>query len=550
MTTAQSYSNLVQELYVAYFGRPADYFGLQNFESALLTTDAPTDAAGLFAAYSSNAAVKTLIDAFGTSNESTTLYASATTEGFVNAIYENLFHRAAANPGLEFWAAAIDAGTLTRGEAALAIAAGAQTNTSAQGATDWQTVTNKVAGATAFTADLAVDPDYIPLYVGAEPAAQGRAFITGITSTTSAAQYDAAAQAAVNVILGGTDNIVPVFNLTTGVDTFVGGPGNSVFEAILDNAAGLAAGGQSQTLNTGDSLTGGPLENTLNLTDFGMGGVLTLPPGITLTGMTSVNIASLEAVVYDFSSWNTVSYLNVNYSTGNDIVTVADNVAVKVSDTLGNVTINGGNNDTASTDAAQIVSISSSAATFQATINANAGTITDTTVGATVAISIGTGADTVTLGANAMGTITLAAHTAADAVVLGPSGASLTGFIVISGLNNAGADTITFAGETANTLTGFTQVTQAEVAATGANPAILASWVAAADGAAGSGITGGAHSVTWFQYQGQTFVLESVAGPTADAGTMAAANTLVELTGTGYTFAHASGANGTLHLLG
>jgi len=44
--------------------------------------------------------------------------------------------------------------------------------------------------------------------------------------------------------------------------------------------------------------------------------------------------------------------------------------------------------------------------------------------------------------------------------------------------------------------------------------------------------------------------LESVAGQTADAGTMAANNTLVELTGTGYTFNHASGANGTLHLLG
>ncbi len=550
MTTAQSYSNLVQELYVAYFGRPADYYGLQNFESALSTAGASTDAAGLFAAYSSNAAVKALIDAFGTSAESTSLYASTTTEGFVNAIYENLFHRAAANSGLEFWAAAIDAGTLTRGEAALAIAAGAQTNASAQGAIDWQTVTNKIAGATAFTTDIGDNPSNVALYAGAEPAAQGHAFITGITGTTTAVQYDAAAQAAVNVVLGGTDNIVPVFNLTTGVDTFVGGPGNSVFEAILDNAAGLAAGGQAQTLNTGDSLTGGPLDNTLNLDDFGIGGTLTFPSGISIVGMTSVNIASLEAVVYDFSSWNTVNYLNVNFSTGNDAVTVADNVAVKVSDTLGNVTINGGDNDTASTDAAHTVSISSTAATFQATISTNAGSITDTTVGATVNVGVGTGADTVTLGANAIGTITLAAHTAAEAIVLGPSGASLTGFVVINGLNNAGADTIAFAGEAGNTLTGFVQVTQAEVAATGANPAILASWVAAADGAAGSGISGGAHGVTWFQYQGQTFVLESVAGQTADAGTMAAGNTLVELTGTGYTFAHASGANGTLHLLG
>ncbi len=549
MTTAQSYSNLVQELYVAYFGRPADYFGLQNFETALSTANAPADAAGLFAAYSSNAAVKTLVDAFGTSNESTTLYTNATTEGFVNAIYENLFNRAAANSGLEFWAAAIDAGTITRGEAALAIAAGAQNNTSAQGAIDWQTVGNKVGGATAFTTDLAANSSFIPDYVGAAPAAEGRAFIAGITSATTAAQYDAAAQTVVNQITN-QSGIEPVYVLTSGIDSITGGSGNNIFDAVLDNAAGLAAGGQAQTLNPGDGITGGTLSNVLNLTDFGIGGVLTLPSGISLVGMTTVNIASLEAVVYDFSAWNTVGWLNVNDSTGNDVVTVANNVAIRVSDSLGNVTINGGGNDYASTDAAHVVSISSTAATFQAAISGNAGTITDTTAGASVTIFVGPGADTVTLGANAHGTITLATHTAAEAVVLGASGASLAGIVTINGMNNAGADTIAFAGEAAHTLNGFTQVTQAEVAATGANPAILASWVAVADGAAGSGITGGAHSVTWFQYQGQTFLLESVAGQSADAGTMAAGNTLVELTGTGYSFVHASGANGTLHLLG
>ena len=214
------------------------------------------------------------------------------------------------------------------------------------------------------------------------------------------------------------------------------------------------------------------------------------------------------------------------------------------------MTVNGGLDVTVLTDAAHSITLTNTGFRFQATVGDSASSITDTTAFATVIIKAGAGADTITLGANATGSITLAAHTGADAIAFGPSGASLTGLITISGLNNIGSDTIAFSGESASTLSGFKQVTLADVTATGANPAILAGWVAAADGAAGSGITGGAHTVTWFQYEGQTFLLESVAGQSADAGTMAAGNTLVELTGTGYTFAHATGANGTVHLLG
>ncbi len=61
------YRDLVQDLYVAYFGRPADSNGLSNFESALLVAGAPTDIQGLVQAYASNSSVKNLIDSFGTS---------------------------------------------------------------------------------------------------------------------------------------------------------------------------------------------------------------------------------------------------------------------------------------------------------------------------------------------------------------------------------------------------------------------------------------------------------------------------------------------------
>ena len=116
-------------------------------------------------------------------------------------------------------------------------------------------------------------------------------------------------------------------------------------------------------------------------------------------------------------------------------------------------------------------------------------------------------------------------------------------------MNNAGDDTVTFTGDP-NTLAGFTPVTVGAVTASGGNPGLLASWIAAADGAAGSGVAGAAHTVTWFVYLGNTYLLESVAGQTHDAGTMATGNTLVELSGTGYSFTHTTGAGGTLHLLG
>src|SRR5581483_11813841 len=77
---ASDYEEVVQQLYVSYFGRPADPGGLANFEAQLLAAGAPTDIELLVQAYSNNPAVQTLIDAFGTSAESQPLYGNGTTE--------------------------------------------------------------------------------------------------------------------------------------------------------------------------------------------------------------------------------------------------------------------------------------------------------------------------------------------------------------------------------------------------------------------------------------------------------------------------------------
>lgn len=180
MATAD-YSNLVQALYVAYFGRPADTFGLHNFEAALNAVGAPTTVQGLESAYSTNATVKALIDSFGSSAESTALYNGTSTMSFINSIYMNVLGRNADFSGLLFWANAVDSGQLTKGNAALAITAGALSNTSAQGLVDATVINNKIAVATTFTQSIDTTSEVIA-YSGNQAAAQARSFLSSITT--------------------------------------------------------------------------------------------------------------------------------------------------------------------------------------------------------------------------------------------------------------------------------------------------------------------------------------------------------------------------------
>jgi len=189
-SSASPYEQVVQQLYVSYFGRPADPAGVANFESSLAALSAPTDIQSLSTAYATNSGLRALIDSFGTSNESKTLYGGSTPTQFVSAIFQNVLSRQPAQAGLDFWVNAITSGTLSQGDAALAIMTGALTNNSAQGLLDAQLIQNRLAVASYFTAQVATQ-NASSSYAGANAAALARAMLSGVSASTDINAYEA-----------------------------------------------------------------------------------------------------------------------------------------------------------------------------------------------------------------------------------------------------------------------------------------------------------------------------------------------------------------------
>lgn len=146
---ASAYIELLQQVYVAYFGRPADPSGLQYYAERCANANAPTKLNDFIGAYDQNPTVKAVIDAFGNSKESKDLYGDDI-ELFVDSVYRNIFNREAEPAGKRYWVDMIRKGAVTRAGAALAIMGGAQDS-------DLQRVRSKIAAATAFTRSLQDD---------------------------------------------------------------------------------------------------------------------------------------------------------------------------------------------------------------------------------------------------------------------------------------------------------------------------------------------------------------------------------------------------------
>lgn len=175
------YGPAVQQLYIAYFGRPADPAALRQFTYQLAQYGAPTDIISLNAAYHEHAGIRALVDSFANSEESRGFYPpTASTASFVSAIYMNGLGRLPADDdaGKAYWVNAIDQKVLTRTKAALSLLAAAQQNQSTQGLIDGKTIANKTTVAAAFTAAV---PELV--YRGDVPGRMARIMIFHVDSS-------------------------------------------------------------------------------------------------------------------------------------------------------------------------------------------------------------------------------------------------------------------------------------------------------------------------------------------------------------------------------
>jgi len=228
----------VQKMFIAYFGRPVAPTG-QEYYGQLVD-------AGNVAA---------LQDDFWNSAESQSLFGQATTEGKVNAIFNQLFGRDAAVAGLTYWTTEINAGRVSLPAAALTIL-----NSAA--AADLDVFNAKLAVAEAFTAELDTTAEILAFQSNTDGA---RELLAGVTTQAEADAVIANIVAEVaEVVAGGETNPGQTFTLTIGSDTETGTSGNDTFNGGVTLAPGTST--EVNTLNNGDVLDGGAGTDTLNAT--------------------------------------------------------------------------------------------------------------------------------------------------------------------------------------------------------------------------------------------------------------------------------------------
>jgi hypothetical protein len=159
---ATQYDTQIQQLYVAYFNRPADAAGLAHW-------------AGVMANGGTAAQISA---AFAQSLEYQVEYSQSTNAGIVNAVYQNLFGRPAETTGLEFWVKALNDKTMTVDNMVDLISKGAQ-------GTDKVAFDSKVVVAVAFTNALDTDAEKAG-YSGADANKEAKALLAGIKTAAQA----------------------------------------------------------------------------------------------------------------------------------------------------------------------------------------------------------------------------------------------------------------------------------------------------------------------------------------------------------------------------
>ena len=227
----------VQELFIAYYGRPADLAGQTYWADELEASS-----------------LEEIIDRFATSDEFDEQYGDLTNQQLIAELYKQILDRDPADTpddeGPAWYAEQLSEGLMTRGEIALAILAGATGD-------DAAVLENRKAVADLFT--QAVEDAGKVYEVEA-----GKALLASVGADTDPATVDvAAAVAALDDAAPTTPTTGEELDLTQRADALTGTDADDTFNApVTQNETG--SGALANTFETGDVLNGGEGVDTLN----------------------------------------------------------------------------------------------------------------------------------------------------------------------------------------------------------------------------------------------------------------------------------------------
>jgi hypothetical protein len=210
---ATTYNTQIQQLYVAYFNRPADTAGLAFWEGVVEAANGDTSAVSA---------------AFAASTEYKAAYANMTNSAIVTAVYQNLFGHAPDAAGLAFWAGNMDAGKLTIDAVVANVSKGAL-------GTDATIFNNKVTAAATFTAALDTTAEQNG-YTGDKANVLAKAFIAGVTDDASlSASID---PAALNTAVGKVVAASGVFDIASALSSYnAAADAETAFLATVDDGS-------------------------------------------------------------------------------------------------------------------------------------------------------------------------------------------------------------------------------------------------------------------------------------------------------------------------
>ena len=385
---ASTYFAQVQQLYIAYFGRPADPTGQEYWAKNI-------DAA--------NGSIASVIAGFSASAESAALFGNKSSIDKVTAIYQNAFGRAPEPAGLAYWVAQLDSGKVSQAQASWTIQQSA-------GPGDAAAVQNKLTAAQAFTAQIDTTAE-IQGYQGSAAAESARAFLKTVTAdnaTATAAVNGAAAAVAAATSVG---VVGTTFTLTTGADNIVGTANADTINALVD-----AVTTTNSTLTVADKIVGGAGIDTLSVTTLGAANVTN---GADISGIEVVSIRATGGTA-TLDSAAGLTAVNTVRSAGN--VVIGGTVGLDKGAAVG---IDGTTGGTISATYAA----AATAATLNVTNAATAGAVTLAGAGLTsVAINS-------TVGANTLGGVAVGA--AVTAVTIDATSNITTGGITGGAANAA-----------------------------------------------------------------------------------------------------------------